>query len=254
MNAESGDRSGWRGWLTRCRRFPADWWFFGSAPVVLLALGAWRKDLALSTLALVPLALPAVTYGQQSWQRSRDRRRHATTAGSLGGTWRGWLVSDTTEWLLPDQRWFAVLLDTAPTPVRLIADAAGITVTVRGPVVSRSWRRPSIVIPWSEVVGARQHERGHKFEGPRLWITTLTEVTVDVVGASAEEWRDRYDEDFVDGAEDTDDGEVGWIELRRDAGGVDWRPGTAPLRFVSDAVDGLVELIERHASGRPWGQ
>jgi hypothetical protein len=257
---EESSRRGLRGLRGRARGH--EWlWFVVPVAVVSLVTRTWE-------LPVIVLAVFAVVFAVQAWTRRRARSAHAAAAAAGGGEWAGRLSTDTADWLWPRGLSMALgLMYGDGLPVRLRADSAGITVAPYGPLVSRLRRLSPVLIPWSDIAGARERDRGYSTASGKLSTVTLHDVTIDVVGPSATEWDfaddwlDDADEDVTDGYEAAPDDPPHDDDEPFDAAehaaflvehyGPDWRPGTAPLVVTTAATDGLVEHVTRWATGRP---
>ena len=189
-----------------------------------------------------------------------------------GGVWDGWIALDTATWLrFGDLGWYLFMYNDG-LPVRLIADHVGLTVTMRSPLLTRIKALSPVTIPWSEIAGARQRGRGYRTVAGGFSLAALTDVTVDVVGSSAEEWRLQFDDDYDDDPEWSDrsqdddqdrleqsaneraehaDDDL-WQEYTQEVNGPDWRAGTAAFRFTTATPVGLIEFVELRRTGQPW--
>lgn len=174
-------------------------------------------------------------------------RRHAVrSAMPTDGSARVWLcrLHPTFRWIWEDLKkprgWS--FDDGIPAEVRVGSE--GLEIALRGRTTRSNGRRP-VLIPWAEVAGARAHDRGHRWpSGTSFSPLRLTEVTVDVVGPSAEEW---VWPGGPPGHEVLSDAELRFAAMAR-AELPGWRPGTAPLVLVAYAAPGLVEAVEARAA------
>jgi hypothetical protein len=234
---------------------PPPLWFLGLLALTGIALGAAPVALALGG----PISAVGL---YQAWARRRVVRARRLLAASGGGLWTGWLGNSCVEWLWPPARvglWSSLMYPDR-APVRVTADLSGVTVALRGPIAAALWRRQPVLIPWTEIAGARSRDRGRGFDDRTVSLLRLTDVTVDVVGASAQGWADMWElDDAADdcvceparaeyvGAETDDD----TAEEIREAFGPDWVPGTAALVLITTSPEGLVATISARGLGRP---
>ncbi|MBI1759764.1 MAG: hypothetical protein HYR62_11165 [Actinobacteria bacterium] len=251
---DSGD-TGWRSLASRARRLPPGLWLVVGA--VVLSVATWQWVPAVAAGGAV-----GVGYAGQAWARSRAAAADRAAQPGGGGVWDGWLATATVDWFWErTPPWYVELVFSyRDLPVRLVADHSGIVVAVRGPLISRLRRQPPVTIPWPDIAGARQRDRGYTTPGGTVSLVHLTDVTVDVVGVAATSWREWYEDDELDEDEALDEAlderDAGDEREResylRTSNGPDWRPGTAALRFTTRRPDGLVELATQRGSGRPW--
>ena len=213
------------------------------APAVPLLLALVPFLLLLSSRAwlVVPavLALIGAVYGGQ-WLA---RRRVLAGQASGQGRWEGHLDAATAAWLW-DAGGIALFSYHGGFPCRLTGDALGLTVAPRGLLLPRLRRYREVTMPWTDVAGGRQLTPVHRNWAGQLSVLPLTELTIDVVGASAQGLNDL---DELDG--DPEAGEV--LDGLREIYGPQWRPGTVALTALLSSPDGLLDLIATRAQGKP---
>jgi hypothetical protein len=196
---------------------------------------------------LIPfLVVVYIVYLGRSGARRRARQASAEARAAGGGIWLGSIDGDTVDWLWDDLPPYAAAMVADNLPVHLAATGDGLLVWVRG--MSRLLiRRPPRLIPWSDIAGARELDPRHTDHSSRISLVTLTPVIIDVVGTSAAGWLG-FDNSGDGPRDDSDDDSDGGVlaELAGDG----WQPGSAPLRFLTAAPDGLVEMVLRRRTGR----
>jgi hypothetical protein len=204
---------------------------------------------------LVLVGVFGLVYATQAGARRGARARAAARDG--GGTWTGRISPSTWPWLWPELRpSFLSGARDLGLPVHLAATAEGLRLTGRG-IGGRGL--PPLLVPWSQVAGARGRDRGFDAGGGTLSLVRLAEVTVDLVGMAAEGWRLAFDLDHEPEQPEGGPPEEPLTAAERAEfekyvvleNGPDWRPGTAALRFVTSVPDGLAALVTARASGVP---
>ena len=99
-------------------------------------------------------------------------------------------------------------------------------------------------MPWTDIAGGRQCPPVHRNWAGQFSVLPLTELTVDVVGATAQGLNDL---DELDGDPEAD--EV--LDDLRAIYGPQWQPGTVALTAMLSSPDGLLDLIATWAQGKP---
>ncbi len=246
---------------------PGPWWGLVVATAgAVLRFGWWG-------LALVAVVVVPVGCAQQFIRRS-PRRLARRSGPEVLGFWVGRIPGPAAESLwgarLPRGLDWVLYVGTG-WPVTLRADPAGITVVPRGPVLTRMRRFAAALIPWSDLVGARERDLGFTDGDMAASLLRMTRVTLGLVGPSAEgRLPPPTDEQIArmlraagidpeplpagngagedpDDAEDADDGGAFFLEIY----GADWTPGTWPLPLTTLNPRGLVEVVTQRATGKP---
>jgi len=218
------------------------WWTLPLAAAAVFAIVV--RDAVLPAAVAGGLAL---AYLPQAWSRRQAQRASTAAQAAGGGVWRGAVCDLTADWLWNDGVPLVAGFILEDVPVLITASEQGLSVAVRGPA-RLLVRRDPCTIPWADIAGARQGQRRHRIFSGRPSLIALTEITIDVVGPSAEVWFALYTDDPDDdplppNADDTEE------EIARELAGDDWRPGTAPLRFITPTPDGLIHTVDQHHTG-----
>lgn len=223
-----------RSWLRRLR------WLAGGVHV-LLAIVSLLLLLATAAWPVVPavLALIGAVYVGQ-WL---GRRRVLAAQATGQGRWEGYLDTMTAAWFWNAGR-VALFSYRGGFPCRLTGDALGLTVAPRGLLLPRMRRYQTVSIPWTDIAGGRQQTPVHRNRAGQFSVLPLTEMTIDVVGATA---RGLNDLSEIDGEPDA--GEV--LDYLRGIYGPQWQPGTVPVTAMLSSPEGLLDLIVSWAQGTP---
>ncbi|GAB3841622.1 hypothetical protein ACFPIJ_43710 [Dactylosporangium cerinum] len=201
--------------------------------LALLSTGAWPVVPAV-------LALAAAAYGGQ-WLA---RRRVLAAQASGQGRWEGHLdAAMATAWLW-DAGGLALFSYQGWLPCRITGDALGLTIAPRGLLLPRRRRYQPVSVPWTDIAGGRQLAPVFRNQAGQFSLLPLTELTIDVVGATAQGANDL---DYLDGEPEA--GEV--LDELRELYGPQWQPGTVPLTAMLSSPAGLLDLIRTRGQGQP---
>jgi hypothetical protein len=189
------------------------------------------------------VALIAAVHGRQ-WL-GRHRVRAAQAAGQ--GRWEGHLNAVTAAAWLWDVGGVALFCYQGWFPCRFTGDGLGLTVAPRGLLLPRLRRYRPVTIPWTDIAGGRQLAPVRRNWDGQFSVLPLTELTIDVVGATARGLDDlNGDPDAMDAADAQET-----LDDLRDLYGPQWQPGTVALTAWLSSPDGLLDLVTARAQGRP---